>query len=169
MAMFFDPFQELDRATGALFRSAGSALMPVDLYREGDHFVLTADLPGVDPGSVDVSVDGQTLTIRAERTVGAGEGVQWLTRERPDASYLRQFTLGNGIDADRIDASYDNGVLSITIPVAEAAKPRKIQIGTASEAARHLPAGRDAEEHPERLTEKIKHALKLPGRHEAEA
>ncbi len=161
MAMFFDPFQELDRVTGALSRGAGSNLMPVDLYREGDRFVLAADLPGVDPGSVDISVDGQTLTIRAERTVGAGEGVQWLTRERPDASYVRQFVLGNGIDADSINASYDNGVLTVVIPVAETAKPRKIAIGTGEHPGK-------AQER-EGLTDKIKHALKLPGKHEAEA
>jgi len=161
MTMFFDPFQELDRVTSALVPGARSGLMPVDLYRERDHFVLAADLPGVDPGSVDISVDGQTLTIRAERTVRAGEGVQWLTRERPNASYLRQFTLGNGIDADGIDASFEDGVLRVVIPVAESAKPRKIAIGTAEHS-------RKAEER-EGLTEKIKHALKLPGKHEAEA
>ena len=131
MAMFFDPFQELDRLTGALYRRAATGVaMPVDLYREGDHFVLNADLPGVDPGSVDVSVDGQTLTLRAERTVRGGEGVEWLTRERPDASFVRQFTLGDGIDADSISAHYTNGVLSVVIPVAEQAKPRRIAIGT---------------------------------------
>ena len=165
MTMFFDPFQELDRVTGALLRGAGPGGMPVDLYRERDHFVLTADLPGVDPGSVDLSVDEQTLTIRAERTVRAGEGVQWLTRERPDVSYLRQFTLGSGIDADRIDASYDSGVLTVVIPVAQAATPRRIRIGTAPERAQ-LGAGKQPDEHHERLTDKIKHALRLPGKHD---
>ena len=164
MAMFFDPFQELDRVTGALLRGAGPGGMPVDLYRERDHFVLTADLPGVDPGSVDLSVDGQTLTIRAERTVDAGDGVQWLTRERPDASYVRQLTLGDGIDTDRIHASYDNGVLSVMIPISESVKPRKIAIGTSQEKAQ---IGAATAERHEGLTEKIKHALKLPGKHES--
>src|SRR4051812_10778109 len=107
MTMFFDPFQEVDRITGALLRNASTALMPTDLYREGDQFVLTADLPGVDPGSINVSVDGQTLTLSAERTLHVADGAEWLTRERPDASFVRQFTLGNGIDADHINANYE--------------------------------------------------------------
>ncbi|WP_210479421.1 Hsp20/alpha crystallin family protein [Naasia sp. SYSU D00948] len=147
MAMFFDPFQELDRLTGALYRRAASGMaMPVDLYREGDHFVLNADLPGVDPGSVDVSVDGQTLTLRAQRTVRGLEGVEWLTRERPDASFVRQFTLGDGIDADSISAHYTNGVLSVVIPVAEQAKPRKIQIATGQTGQRSVEAGSGSQE-----------------------
>jgi len=150
MAMFFDPFQELDRLTGALYRRAASGLaMPVDLYREGDHFVLNADLPGVDPGSVDVSVDGQTLTLRAERTLRGMEGVEWLTRERPDAAFVRQFTLGDGIDANGISAHYTNGVLSVVIPVAEQAKPRKIAVGTGQAASgqRSVEAGSQGERH----------------------
>jgi len=129
MAMSFDPFSELDRLTGSLqqFRP-GSRFMPVDLYRDDEQYVLTADLPGIDPGSVDVDVDGQLLTIRAERTAGLHESVKWLSQERPFGSYLRQFSLGDGVDAERISASYDNGVLTVIIPVAERAKPRKIQI-----------------------------------------
>jgi HSP20 family protein len=125
MTMFF-PFQELDRLTGGLFQ--GLTGMPVDLHRERDRYVLDADLPGVDPGSVDVSVDGQVLTIRAERRVPAAEGVQWITRERPNATFVRQFSVGEGIDADGVTATYDNGVLSLTIPVTEQAKPRRIQV-----------------------------------------
>ena len=126
MTMFFDPFRELDRLTGA--GRSGVAAMPVDLFREGDHYVLNADLPGVDPGTVDVSVDGQTLTIRAERTVALPEGAEWLARERAEMSVVRQFSVGEGVDADAITANYDNGVLSLVIPVSERAKPRKIQI-----------------------------------------
>ncbi|WP_210506881.1 Hsp20/alpha crystallin family protein [Naasia sp. SYSU D00057] len=144
MTMFFDPFQELDRITGSLLRRASTAVMPVDLYREGDHFVLTADLPGVDPGSVDISVDGQTLTLRAERTVGAAEGVQWLLRERPDASFVRQFTLGDGIDVEHISANYENGVLSVVIPMAERVKPRKIQIAAGGSGQRSVEASRSS-------------------------
>ena len=106
----------------------GPRLASVDLYRTGDQYVLSADLPGIDPGSVDVDVDGQLLTIRAERTAGLHESVKWLSQERPFGSYLRQFSLGDGVDAERISASYDNGVLTVIIPVAERAKPRKIQI-----------------------------------------
>ena len=92
--------------------------------------VRTADLPGIDPGSVDIDVDGQLLTIRAERTLAAGDGVKWITREREAASFLRQLNLGQGIDTDRISANYNNGVLSVTIPVSERAKERKIAVST---------------------------------------
>ena len=141
MTMFFDPFQELDRITGSLLRRASTAVMPVDLYREGDHFVLAADLPGVNPGSVDISVDGQTLTLRAERTVGAADGVQWLLRERPDASFVRQFTLGDGIDVEHISANYENGVLSVVIPMAERVKPRKIEVTAGGNRQHSVEAG----------------------------
>ena len=129
MAMSFDPFSELDRLAGNLLQfRPGARFMPVDLYRDEAQYVLTADLPGIDPGSVDVDVDGQLLTIRAERTEGIHDAVKWLSQERPYGSYLRQFNLGDGADAERITASYDNGVLTVTIPIAERAKPRKIQI-----------------------------------------
>ena len=129
MAMKFDPFRELDRMAGALLDPRQRLrLMPIDLYREGDHYIMNADLPGIDPGSVDVDVDGQLLTIRAERTVQAPEGTTWLTRERESGSFLRQLNLGQGIDIDGISAKYENGVLSVLIPVSERAKPRKIQV-----------------------------------------
>ena len=131
MTMFFDPFQELDRLTGTLVGSPGLTAMPVDLHREGDAYVLEADLPGVDPGSVDVSVDGTLLTIRAERRIPAAAGVQWITRERPDATFVRQFSVGEGIDADAVTASYDNGVLSLTIPVTRQAERRRIEVARA--------------------------------------
>jgi HSP20 family protein len=90
--------------------------------------VLSADLPGIDPGSVDIDVDGQLLTIRAERTLRGREGVKWLAHERQSGSFLRQLSLGQGVDPERISATYENGVLSVTIPVSERAKPRKIQV-----------------------------------------
>lgn len=129
MASKFDPFRELDRVAGALLDPRpGLRIMPMDLYREKDHYVLTADLPGVDPGSVDIDVDGQLLTIRAERTLRGAEGVKWLTRERESGSFLRQLNLGQGVDTDNISARYENGVLSVTIPVSERARPRKIEV-----------------------------------------
>ncbi|MEV8271821.1 Hsp20/alpha crystallin family protein [Microbacterium sp. NPDC077184] len=125
----YDPFRDLDRLATSLFDTRrGPRRMPMDLYRDGDHYVLTADLPGIDPGSVDVDVDGQLLTIRAERTLPSGDGVKWITREREAASFLRQLNLGQGIDTERISANYSNGVLSVTIPVSEKAKPRKIEV-----------------------------------------
>jgi HSP20 family protein len=133
MAMTFDPFRDLDRVAGALFDTRqGPRLMPIDLYRSGDTYVLSADLPGIDPGSIDVDVDGQLLTIRAERTLSTDSGMKWLARERQSGSFLRQLNLGQGIDRERIAASYDNGVLSVMIPVSEQAKPRKIEIASAA-------------------------------------
>jgi HSP20 family protein len=129
MAMNFDPFRELDRVASALLDTRqGPQLMPMDLYRDGDHYVLSADLPGIDPGSVDVDVDGQLLTIRAERTLRNVDGVKWLAQERRGGSFLRQLSLGLGIDTEGIAATYENGVLTVTIPVSERAKPRKIEV-----------------------------------------
>lgn len=142
MAMTFDPFAELDRLAGSVLSSRSHLrVMPVDLYREADRYVLTADLPGVDPGSVDIDVDGQLLTIRAQRTAGGIEGAKWLTQERPAGSFLRQFSIGEGVDTAGISASYDNGVLSVVLPVSERAKPRKIDVQSvdaASESPRVL-------------------------------
>jgi HSP20 family protein len=130
MAMY-DPFRDFDRLASTLLDSRrGPRRMPMDLYRDNDHYVLAADLPGIDPGSVDIDVDGQVLTIRAERTLASGEGVQWITRERDAASFVRQLNLGQGVDTENISASYRNGVLSVTIPVSERAKPRRIAVAT---------------------------------------
>lgn len=129
MTMSFDPFSEFDRLSDSLLQfRRGPRFMPVDLYRESDQYILKADLPGIDPGSVDVDVDGQLLTIRAQRTAEIQNGAKWLVQERPTGTYLRQFSLGEGVDAERISANYDNGVLSVVIPVSEKAKPRKIEI-----------------------------------------
>jgi HSP20 family protein len=129
----FDPFRDLDRMTEQLLGvPSGSAraprFMPMDLYRTGDHYVLHADLPGVDPGSVDVNVQNGTLTIKAERTERGADDVQWIASERFTGTYLRQLSLGEGIDADKIAATYENGVLTVTLPVAERAKPRRVEV-----------------------------------------
>ena len=124
----YDPFRDLDRIASGLFDTRrGPRRMPMDLYRDGDHYVLSADLPGIDPGSVDIDVDGQLLTIRAERPAHNGD-VEWLAHERPSGTFARQLTLGYGVALDRITAEYTDGVLTLTIPVAEEAKPRKIQV-----------------------------------------
>jgi HSP20 family protein len=109
--------------------------MPIDLYRDGDHYTLNADLPGIDPTSVDLDVDGQYLTIRAERVAPSTEGRNWLARENRSGSFVRRLTLGESVDRENISASYDAGVLSVTIPVAEKAKARKIQIVSSSPVA----------------------------------
>ncbi|GEN78346.1 Hsp20/alpha crystallin family protein [Actinotalea fermentans] len=140
MATRFDPFAEtarwMDQMMGAVRESSAlnAAAMPVDLYRAGDHYVLHVDLPGADPGSVDVNVEDRTLTIRAERTARTETDLQWLARERPTGTYVRQLTLGRGLALDRITASYADGVLTLTIPVAEEAKPRRIEVRRAHEA-----------------------------------
>jgi HSP20 family protein len=129
----FDPFSDLDSWTrGLLSSQTGSTraprFMPMDLCKIDDHYLLTADLPGVDPGSVDVNVDNGTLTISAHRTARSEESVQWLASERFFGKYQRQLSLGEGIDASAISATYENGVLTVTIPLAERAKPRKIDV-----------------------------------------
>jgi len=108
-----------------------SRIMPMDLYREGDRYVLSADLPGVDPASVDIDVDGHQLVIRAERARPEQEGVTWLARERGAGMYLRRLNLGRDIDTSAISASHENGVLRVEIPVTESAKPRKIEVQAA--------------------------------------
>jgi len=144
MATYWDPFQEMDRMFSSFVSNARqSGGMPMDLFRTGDHYVLSMDLPGVDPGTIDVSVEDRTLTVRAERTQRSDPDAQWLIRERPTGTFARQLTMGRGLALDSISASYDDGVLSLTIPVSEDAKPRKIEVAhTAGSAA----IGQDASE-----------------------
>jgi HSP20 family protein len=129
----FDPFSDLDAVTrGLLTSQTGSSriprFMPMDLYKVDDHYVLTADLPGIDPGSVDVNVDNGTLTLTAHRTGRSEEAVQWLSNERFFGTYRRQLSLGDGVDVAGIAATYENGVLTVTIPLADRAKPRRIEV-----------------------------------------
>lgn len=121
----FEAFRSLDRLTGR--QGANGTGMPMDVYRAEDHFVASFDLPGVDPGSIDLSVEGNTLTVCAERSAPADAG-DWLVAERPRGRYTRQLTLGRDLDTDNLHASYVDGVLSLTIPVVEKAKPRRIEI-----------------------------------------
>jgi len=102
--------------------------VPMDLYREGDDYTVAVDLPGVDPASIDIDVDDRTLTIRAERAAKVAKEAQWLSRERAMGTFARQLTLGHGLATDRITAEYTDGVLTLTIPVAETAKPRKVEV-----------------------------------------
>jgi len=119
--------------------------MPMDLYKVDDHYVLTADLPGVDPGSVDVSVDNGTLTLTAHRSSRSEDSVQWLTSERFSGTYRRQLALGDGIDVAGITATYENGVLTVSIPVADRAKPRRIDVSHAGAARSIEPTTVDAD------------------------
>lgn len=132
----FDPFSDVDALARGLMTGsiAGTQrtprFMPLDLYKVGDHYMLIADLPGADPGSIDVNVDNGVLTLAAQRTAPPENGVQWLASERFSGTYRRQVTLGDGVDPARIAADYDNGVLRVTIPLAEQAKPRKIEVAS---------------------------------------
>src|SRR5699024_261434 len=141
MALFTDPFREMDRVLGTALRQAPAATaMPLDLYRQGEAFTAQVDLPGVDPSTIDIDVEDRTLTIRAERRSSGGEDVTWLSHERPTGTFARQLALGTGLALDRIDADYADGVLTLTIPVAEEAKPRKIQVAHQTRGIEPQPA-----------------------------
>lgn len=132
----FDPFRDFDRLAAEVFGTARTpALMPMDALRTGDTFVCRFDLPGIDPESLDVSAENQTLTVRAERTRRDPEDSKYLVSERPSGAYSRQLVLGDGLAVDNIKAEYRDGVLTLTIPVAERAKPRKIEISREGNAA----------------------------------
>ena len=139
-------------ARSLLGMRAGSArspqFMPIDMYRVEDHYVLHADLPGMDPGSIDVNVDRGVLTLTAHRTPPPEDDVQWLTSERFAGIYRRQISLGDDIDTERITASYDNGVLNLTIPLHERAKPRQIQVTHGEESGQHLVASTTEQSQP---------------------
>ena len=128
MLMRTDPFRELDRLTQqVLGTSARPAVMPMDAWRDGDTFHVEFDLPGVESESIDLDVERNVLTIRAERPVAEPAGEQ-IAAERPRGVFSRQLILGDNLDLDKITAGYDDGVLRLQIPVAEKAKPRKIEI-----------------------------------------
>lgn len=125
-------FRALDQLTGRTGSTARAlAGMPMDAYRVGDNFVAHFDLPGVDPGSIDLSIEGTTLTVTAERSVPQLENAEWAIAERPYGSYTRQLVLGRSLDTDRLEASYHDGVLTVSIPVAEKARARKISVSRA--------------------------------------
>src|SRR3954467_15061644 len=137
MLTAYDPFAATSNAFRALDQLAGRtgslparplSGMPMDAYRVGDNFVAHFDLPGVDPGSINLQVEGTTLTISAERSVPQIEGAEWSVAERPFGSYTRQLVLGRSLDTDRLEAHYHDGVLTVSIPVAEKARARKITV-----------------------------------------
>jgi len=133
MLMRTDPFRELDRLTQqASGTTARPAAMPMDAWRHGDSFYICLDLPGIDPGSIDLTVEQNVLTIRAERVPVKANGAEMIIAERPHGTFTRQAFLGQTLDADHISADYAAGVLTLTIPVHQAAKPRSIHI-TSSE------------------------------------
>ena len=133
MLMRTDPFRDLDRLTQQVFGTAARpAAMPMDAWREKDSFVVEFDLPGIDANSIDLDVERNVLTVRADRP--AREGIEELVAaERPRGVFSRQLILGDNLDPDRIAADYHAGVLRLEIPVAEKAKPRKISINAAED------------------------------------
>ncbi|WP_285607165.1 Hsp20/alpha crystallin family protein [Actinokineospora globicatena] len=139
MLMRTDPFRELDRIAQQVFAGAQGtwsrpSSMPMDAYRAGDEFVVSFDLPGVDPDAIDLDVERNVLTVRAERRPqDSADGVEFQVAERPSGVFSRQLFLGDTLDTDRISAAYDRGVLTLRIPVAERAKPRKIAIAAAGD------------------------------------
>ena len=141
MLMRFDPFREVDRLSEAMFERAGVLRMPMDAYRHNDSFLVHFDLPGVDPASIELTVEKNVLTVKAERTSERDEGDEVVVAERPQGTFSRQVFLGEGLDPERIDASYDSGVLTLTIPVAEQAKPRRVQIKSSGTTTRPIDTG----------------------------
>lgn len=131
MLMRTDPFRELDRLSQQLLGSVGTtsrpAVMPMDAWRDGDEFVVEFDLPGVDANSVDLDVERNVLTVKAERPALNGDH-ELVAAERPRGVFSRQLFLGDNLDTEQVQASYEGGVLSLRIPVAEKAKPRKITV-----------------------------------------
>jgi HSP20 family protein len=133
MLMRYDPFRELDRFTDQLFGSPGRApWVPMDAVRHDGTVEVRLDLPGVAPESIDVTVERNVLTVKAERSWWPAEGDEILARERPQGSFSRQLLLGDALDGDQVEARYEHGVLTVTIPVAEKAKARKVEVHTAA-------------------------------------
>ena len=147
MLMRTDPFREFDRLTQQVFGTGGQgtwsrpSAVPMDAYRAGDEFVVQFDLPGVDPDGIELDVERNVLTVKAERRpVESGDNVEMQVAERPLGVFSRQLFLGDALDTDRIAAAYEHGVLTLRIPVAEKAKPRKIAIDGGRSETRQINA-----------------------------
>ena len=133
MLMRTDPFRDLDRlAQQVLGTPARPAAMPIDAYRRGDEFVVEFDLPGVEPASIELTVEKNVLTVHAQRKRLDLDGVEMLVGERPQGTFSRQLFLGETLDTDRIDANYADGVLTLRLPIAEKAKPRRVPINVST-------------------------------------
>ena len=131
MLMRFDPFRDLDRLTQNLWSGEARRLngVPMDAYRKGSEFLVHFDVPGIDPDSIELTVEKNVLTVSAERTRQWGDDVEEIVvSERPVGTFSRQLFLGDTLDSEHIEADCQNGVLTLRIPVAEAAKPRKVEI-----------------------------------------
>jgi HSP20 family protein len=145
MLMRTDPFRDFDRLAQQFFGNSGTwsrpSAMPMDAYRSGSEFVVTFDLPGVDPDAIDLNIERNVLTVRAERRPNpVGQDVEMQIAERPLGVFSRQLFLGETLDTEKVAASYDAGVLTLRIPVAEQAKPRRIEISNADSGVRQIDA-----------------------------
>ena len=130
MSISYDPFNLLDELRGrAVSGGRQPSSFPMDAYRRGEEFLVHLDLPGVQSETIDVTVENQVLTIVAERYFEPHEGDEFIVSERPQGRFTRQLRLGSTIDTDKIGASYDDGVLTLRLPVSERARPRQIQVG----------------------------------------
>ncbi|MGN6695041.1 MAG: Hsp20/alpha crystallin family protein [Aquihabitans sp.] len=149
MLMRTDPFRDLDRLAGQLLdRPSGPAPMPLDAYRDGDQFVVELDLPGIDPDSIDLTVERNVLTIAGNRRRRT-DGREMTIAERPHGAFRRQLFLGDTLDTSAIDATYVDGVVTLRLPIAERAKPRSIPLarGTAGPSSIEASATEPATEH----------------------
>ena len=126
MLMKFDPL--FDRLTDEMWSQRTRPGMPMDAYRKGDEFVVHFDLPGVESGAIDLTVEKNVLTVKADRRFEVGDGAEVLVSERPQGTHVRRVFLGEALDLENLKANYANGVLTVVIPVAESAKPRKVEI-----------------------------------------
>ena len=136
MLIRFDPYRELDRLTEQLASTASRAprAFPMDAYRRGEQFLVQFDLPGIEPATIDLTVEQNVLTVRAERRFEPQQGDEVVIAERPHGTYTRQIFLGDTLDSENLQANCEHGVLTLTIPVAEAAKPRRVQVGGGQDA-----------------------------------
>jgi HSP20 family protein len=139
--MRFDPFREFDRWAEQALASQRTRTMPMEAFRRGDRFLVALDLPGVAPEDVDVTVERNVVSVRATRRPLRQEGDEVLVDERPQGVFTRELFLGDNLDWDKLAANYERGVLTLDIPVSEASKPRKVQIGASGTQRESVGAG----------------------------
>ena len=140
--MRFDPFRELDQlADQAMAGARGARTLPMEAVRRGDQFIVALDVPGMDPGDIDVTVERNVIDVSARRRPFRQEGDELIVDERPQGEFRRQLFLGDNLDPNNLAASCDRGVLTLTIPVSEASKPRKVPIGQANDEQRAVETG----------------------------
>lgn len=152
MLLRFDPFHEIDRLAEQMVSGTRTARMvPMDVYRRGEAYVVELDVPGVDSANIDLSIDRNTLTIRAERSAAHREDDEVLVAERPQGALTRQLVLGDGLDIDGVQADHTDGVLRLTIPVAPSAKPRRVQINAGGSQHEVLDVGKSTTDAPRQI------------------